>query len=77
MTDDEQAVRLELLIGHLADILTPARDLVGELRLRANASTVTRGELEHLSYFANDIWMKLDSIREQVAHASLSVKSAH
>ena len=31
-------VRLELLVGHLSDLLGPAHEIAGALRLQANAS---------------------------------------
>jgi hypothetical protein len=62
---DKAEVRLELLIGHLADLLTPARQLVGELKARANASTVTRGHLDRLGSMTAVIWEQLGSIAEE------------
>ena len=61
----EATVRLELLIGHLSDQLAPARKLVDELKLRANASHTTRLQLEHLSDIAGSIWEHLSAIREE------------
>ena len=41
--------RLEMLVGMLSELLAPAKTLVNELTLRANASTVTRNpQLENL-----------------------------
>jgi hypothetical protein len=57
--------RLELLVGHLADMLHPARELVATLRLRANASAITRGELEHLTDLAGTTWQSLGQIRTE------------
>jgi hypothetical protein len=39
--------RLEMLVGLLADELTPTRELVRQIRLRANASYATKSDLEH------------------------------
>lgn len=40
----------------LAELLTPAKTLVNELTLRANASTVTRTQLENLIGLEHMIW---------------------
>jgi hypothetical protein len=66
MIDDDPRVRLELLIGHLADQLAPARELVDTLRLRSNASTITSGHLDHLCWAAGALCDRLGAIREEV-----------
>ena len=63
----EATVRLELLIGHLSDQLAPARRLVGELQLRANASHATREQLRHLSDITGSIWEHLGAILEEAS----------
>jgi hypothetical protein len=50
---------LEMLVGHLSDLLSPARDLITQLRLKSNASVTTRGELEHLNDGAGSNWERL------------------
>jgi hypothetical protein len=60
-------VRLELLVGHLSDLLSPARELTGALRLKANASVTTRGQLDHLIGLSGSIWERLGAIREEIA----------
>jgi hypothetical protein len=63
----EQTARLELLIGHVSDVLQPARTLVEQLQLRANASTTTRGELEFLKQISGGIFEQLAAIRDEAA----------
>jgi hypothetical protein len=58
-----QPVRLELLIGHLADALAPARTLIKALRLQANASVTTRTQLEALLDQAGALYQVLRDIR--------------
>ena len=67
---DEAGTRLELLIGHLADLLTPARELVTTLRLRSNASHTSREELRHLVDLSGSIWERLDAIRKDASQLS-------
>jgi hypothetical protein len=69
MTDsdfDERQARLELLVGQLSDILSSAKDLVGVLRLQANASTTTRGKLETLNGLAGLVWEMLGRVEQEV-----------
>jgi hypothetical protein len=66
MMIEDQAVRLELLIGHLSDVLRPARALIEQLQLRANASVTTRSELEHLCDVTGSIWTTLDQIHAEI-----------
>jgi hypothetical protein len=57
-------VRQEMLVGHLADLLTPTRGLVSQFRLRANASMTTRSELEVLTDLTQGLWAELIKIRK-------------
>jgi hypothetical protein len=59
-------VRAEMLVGHLADMLSPVRALAGAIRLQSNASVVTRGKLEHLLDLTGAVWEELGRIREEV-----------
>ena len=68
----DREVRLELLIGHLADLLTPSRELVNELQLRSNASHVTRGELAFLRQLTGSLWERLGAIREEASQLRAS-----
>jgi hypothetical protein len=43
------AVRLEMTVGFLFDQLHPAKELVEQLQLRANASHVSRSDLKQQS----------------------------
>jgi hypothetical protein len=43
---DDQKVRIEMLIGHLTELLTPSRDLVKALRARVNTSNGGRWAAE-------------------------------
>jgi hypothetical protein len=61
----EREARLEALIGHLADLLAPARELVGELQLRSNASPATREQVRHLIDLTGSLWRRLGDIREE------------
>jgi len=45
--NDKFAANLALLTGRLSDVLTPASDMIKQLRLRSN-STTTRQELAYL-----------------------------
>ncbi len=62
----DRAVRLELLVGHLADLLTPALELILQLRLLTNAGHTTRSELALLNEFTGDIWTRLGIIRDEI-----------
>lgn len=57
-------LRLELLVGHFADLLAPARELVARLRLRTNASLATRSDLALLNELSGAIWERLGMITE-------------
>ena len=59
-------VRLELLVGHLSDLLGPAHEIAGALRLQANASVTTRAQLDHLLGLSGSIWERLGAIREEI-----------
>jgi hypothetical protein len=48
--------RLELLVGKLSDILGPARRLVEQLTLRANAGAQTQATLDHLTDLGGAIY---------------------
>jgi hypothetical protein len=61
----EGEARLEVLIGHLADLLAPAREFVGELQIRSNAASTTRGVLRHLTDLTGSLWRRLGDIREE------------
>jgi hypothetical protein len=62
----DKVVRLELLVGHLADLLTPARELISQLRLRSNASHARRSKLAHLGELVGDLWERLGLIAEEI-----------
>jgi hypothetical protein len=61
-----QEVRLEMLIGHLADALGPIREAAEAIRLQSNASVTTRRRLEHLIDLTNHAWSMLNDIRTHV-----------
>lgn len=71
----ERETRLELLIGHLSDLLAPSRDLVEALQLRSNASALSRGHLDHLVELAGSIWMRLGEIRDEAKSLRLHATS--
>ena len=54
-------------VGQLSDLLSPTRELVGALRLQANASATTRSKLDHLLEMNGSIWERLGAIREEIA----------
>jgi hypothetical protein len=62
-----QAVRLEMLVGRLSELLAPADELIAGLRLKSNASAVTRGQIDHLVGMTGLMWEELRKLREQVA----------
>jgi hypothetical protein len=62
----DRSERLELLVGHLADLLTPARELVSNLKLRSNAAHTTRSDLAVLNELAGTIWERLGDIRDEI-----------
>ena len=75
MTTDQSAidhsalppiVRLELLVGLLSDQLMPARELVAQLKLLANASHVTKSDLALLLEFTGSIWERLGQLTEEI-----------
>jgi len=57
-----QKVRLEMLIGLLADQLALTLDNVKELKIACNASCQTKGALEHLIHLAHLSWEPLNRI---------------
>jgi hypothetical protein len=59
-------MKLELLIGHLFDVLAPTRELVEALRLRDNASATTRAQLDTLIDLTNAVYSVLRDIRARV-----------
>jgi hypothetical protein len=59
-------IRLEMLVGHLADQL-PTVVEIKALRMQANASVTTRGKLEHLIELTGSIWETLRYVREEAA----------
>jgi len=59
-------IRLELLVGHLSDLLSPARELISQLQLRANASSQRRSDLALLRELTGNIWRQLDVIRDEI-----------
>jgi hypothetical protein len=63
---EEQLCRLEMLIGHLSDMLSPAKALVRELRLQSNASVTTRGKLDHLNDLVGSLWEHFQTIEQEV-----------
>lgn len=63
--ETEQTARLEMLIGHLSDVLHPATELVKTLRLQSNASVTTRGKLDHLIDLTGSIWETLGQCRDE------------
>jgi hypothetical protein len=65
-SEQDVRIRLELLVGRLANLLTPARDLVAVLRVRGNASAQTRAALEQLNQCTFLIWKELEQVAEQI-----------
>ena len=65
-----------MLVGHLSDMLTPAREIVGALRLHSNASVTTRGKLDHLVGLTGALWEELGRIREEVAGIRADVRAS-
>jgi hypothetical protein len=61
----ERLIRLELLIGHLSDLLSPARELVSGLRLQSNASVTTRAKLDGLTDLVGSVWDMLQAIKKE------------
>lgn len=68
-------VRLELVVGALADLLAPARSLTTQLKLRANASAATRSDLDHLIELAGSIWERQDAIRSDINQLRGEIRS--
>jgi hypothetical protein len=60
-------IRLEMLLGYLADQLAYIGPLVEALRLQSNASVTTRGKLQHLIDMIGSIWETHNRIRDDVA----------
>jgi hypothetical protein len=58
--------RLEMLVGKLSDILLPAFELIAELKLRSNASAITKGALDSHNAYLNLIWQELAACKEEV-----------
>ena len=71
----EAHARLESLIGDLGDLLMPARHLVGELRVRANASHTTREQLAQLQHMVGSLWERLGVIHEEASQLRASMAS--
>jgi hypothetical protein len=67
-------IRMEMLVGHLSDMLRPTRELAKAFCLQSNASVTTRGKLEHLIDLSGALWEELGRIREEVEliHRQLS-----
>jgi hypothetical protein len=59
-------VRLEMLIGLLADQLAVTLDSVKQLKIACNASCQTKGALEHLIHLAHLSWEPLDRIASHI-----------
>ena len=59
-------MRLEMLVGLLFDQLAPARELIAQLKLRANASHATRSDLALLSESSVSIDQQLRQLREEI-----------
>jgi hypothetical protein len=57
--------RLEMLIGHLSDVLQPSSELIKSLRLRSQAVT-TRRDLEYLIQLSGGIFGELGKIRDEM-----------
>jgi Arc/MetJ-type ribon-helix-helix transcriptional regulator len=51
----------------LSDYVGHTRDLVKQLKIRANASHTTRSALAHLNEMNGDIWQHLRMMREEIA----------
>jgi hypothetical protein len=60
-------VRLDMLIGALADQLVVTVECVKQVKIAANASSQTKGALEHLIHLAHQCWEPLDEIRNNIA----------
>jgi hypothetical protein len=58
-------MRLELLVGHMADAYAQMRPLA-ELRLRANASAESRRTLDYLVQLDGAIWQLLGKLLDEV-----------
>jgi hypothetical protein len=67
-------IRLEMLVGYLADQMHPIRELVDALRLQSNASHTTRSKLEHLLQLAGSMWERLGDIREEARLIRAEIK---
>jgi hypothetical protein len=61
-----QEVRLEMLIGHLADTLAFTKKTLEAIRLQANASVTTRSKLEHLIDCNNHSFQMLIDIQTHI-----------
>jgi hypothetical protein len=74
MLDPE--VRLQIVMGIFWETMAEAEQLTRTLRLRANASHATRGQLEFLGGMIGAIWETLNRIETEVRdiHAALGVK---
>ncbi len=59
-------IRLEMLVGHLADQL-PTVDEIKTLRLQSNASVTTRSRLDYLIELTGALWKTLEAVREEAA----------
>jgi hypothetical protein len=67
-------IRLEMLVGHLADQL-PTVAKIEALRLQANASVTTRGKLDLLIQMTGSIRETLGYVREEAAAIRKAVEA--
>jgi hypothetical protein len=64
-------VRLELLVGDLAEMLAPVREMVAAIRLLANASVTTRSKLELLLDLTDTVWRTFHRIQQDAKEDGL------
>ena len=57
--------RLEILVGHVSNVLIPAQQLIEGLKLRSNASVTTYRELQYLCPFTNCVYAKLRDLTDE------------
>jgi hypothetical protein len=65
MTWLPREMRLEMLIGHLADQLPKVSEL--KIVLRSNASAATRNDLANIHDVLGSLWSRIGAIREEAA----------